>query len=70
MAQSLLDKLKIKPIPQKQENFEIKIRLEPLEREDVIIKTKIVDKREEKMINRDEFMRSIASLVKPSLLDL
>ena len=65
MAQSLLDKLKIKPIPQKQENFEIKIRLEPLEREDVIIKTKIVDKRDEKMINRDEFMRSIASLVKP-----
>ena len=65
MAQSLLDKLKIKPIPQKQENFEIKIRLEPLEREDVIIKTKIVDKRDKKMINRDEFMRSIASLVKP-----
>ena len=65
MAQSLLDKLKIKPIPQKQENFEIKIRLEPLEREDVIIKTKIVDKREDKKINRDEFMRSIASLVKP-----
>jgi len=67
MAQSLLDRLKIKPIPQKQENFEIKIRLEPLEREDVIIKTKIVDKRSEKKINRDEFMRSIASIVNKPL---
>ena len=65
MAQSLLAKLKIKPIPQKIEDFEIKIRLQPLQQEDVKIKTKIVDKRGENKIDRAEFMRSIASVVKP-----
>ena len=59
MAEVLLAKLKIKPIPKIQESIEVKIKKPAVDKEDVVIKTKITDKTKEALINREDFMAQI-----------
>ena len=58
MAESLLAKLKIKPIPKVQETFEITIK-KPADKEEITIKTKIIDKTKHGLIKREEFIETI-----------
>lgn len=57
MSESLLDKLKNKPIPKKIDEIEVKIQ--PKKDVDIEIKTKIVDKTKENKINRSKFLSTI-----------
>ena len=59
MAEQLLAKLKIKPIPKKNETFELKIRKPPVSKQEVEIKTKVIDKTNLDLINRDSFLLEI-----------
>ena len=59
MAEQLLAKLKIKPIPKVKETLEIKVKKPAIDKEDVIIKTKIVDKTSEDLVDRNEFLLAI-----------
>ena len=69
MADQLLAKLKVKPIPKSQDVLEIKIKKPPIERSDVIISTKIVDKTSDKLINRDDFLAKIKPKINSSLVN-
>ena len=55
MAAALLAKLKVKPVPAKQESIVVKIKAMP--EEDIELKVKIEDKSKQKLINRDEFLQ-------------
>lgn len=58
MASAVLAKLKVKPIPAKQESVLIKLnKPEPAVDELVDINVKIADKTKEKLINREEFLQ-------------
>ena len=58
MASALLAKLKVKPIPAKQESILVKInKPEPAVDELVDINVKIADKTKQKLINREEFLQ-------------
>ena len=58
MASALLAKLKVKPVPAKQESILVKInKPEPAVDELVDINVKIADKTKQKLINRDEFLQ-------------
>ena len=73
---NILDKLKIKPVPQKQEQFNIKIgqpivssppeqSQPPKEVDDIekpAIKTKIIDKTKDKLVDRAQFLSKINPL--------
>jgi hypothetical protein len=61
MSESLLDKLKNKPIPKKIDQLEIKIQ--PKKNVDIEIKTKIIDKRKENKIDRAQFLSTIKKQV-------
>lgn len=58
MSSSILEKLKVKPIPKKIEQIQVKI-VDPTKEEAVEIKTKIIDKTKEKLINRDDFIKKL-----------
>lgn len=58
MSSSILEKLKVKPIPKKIESFKINIQ-EPILETPVDIKTKIIDKTKDSQINRDELLKNI-----------
>jgi len=62
MSSSILEKLKVKPVPKKREQFEVKIN-DPLKDKNIKIKTKIVDKTKDKIINRDDFIKKLNTLV-------
>ena len=55
MSTSVLDKLKVKPIPKKIEKMMIKIA-QPMQDQPVSIQTQITDKTKQNLINRDEFI--------------
>lgn len=59
---SILEKLKVKPVPNKIEQIKIKIA-EPMIEEKVEIQTKIIDKTKENLINRDEFIKKLNTIV-------
>lgn len=60
MASSLLAKLKVKPIPAKQESIVVKInKPEPAFDEKVDIRVKIEDKSKQKLVNRDSFLQKM-----------
>ena len=59
MADSLLAKLKVKPTPKIKESIEIKLKKPALDKEEVQIKTKIVDKTKKGLINREDFIAKI-----------
>ena len=59
---SILEKLKVKPVPKKIEQIKIKIA-EPMIEEKVEIQTKIIDKTKENLINRDEFIKKLNTTV-------
>ena len=65
MSESLLDKLKNKPIPKKIEQLEIKIQ--PKKDVPVEIKTKIIDKTKDNKINRSQFLSTIKKSVTTSI---
>ena len=54
----VLDKLKIKPTPQKFHKIGIKIQ-EPSKEVGVAVKTKVVDKRHEKVVDHDRLLSKI-----------
>lgn len=58
MSSSILEKLKVKPIPKKIEQIQVKI-VDPQKEETVEIKTKIIDKTKDKLINRDDFIKKL-----------
>ena len=58
MSSSILEKLKVKPIPKKIEQIQVKI-VDPQKEEIVEIKTKIIDKTKDKLINRDDFIKKL-----------
>lgn len=58
MSSSILEKLKVKPIPKKIEQIQVKI-VDPKKEEAVEIKTKIIDKTKDKLINRDDFIKKL-----------
>ena len=61
MSESLLDKLKNKPIPKKIKQLEIKIQ--PKKDVPVEIKTNIIDKTKDNKINRSQFLSTIKKQV-------
>jgi len=58
MSSSILEKLKVKPVPKKVEQILVKI-VDPEKEETVEIKTKIIDKTKDKLINRDDFIKKL-----------
>ena len=59
MNEEILAKLKIKPIPKTKESIEIKVKKPASEKEEIMIKTKIIDKTDEKLVNRKDFLIKI-----------
>ena len=65
MSLSLLEKLKKKPIPQKEEEFKILLsKPQVKEYKAVELKTKIVDKTNKDLINREQFLKTLNLKVK------
>jgi|UniRef100_A0A6C0CJQ4 hypothetical protein len=62
MSSSILEKLKVKPIPKKIEKIKVKID-NPQKEEAVVIKTTIIDKTKEKIINREDFIKKLKTAV-------
>lgn len=58
MSSSVLQKLKIKPIPKKIEKIKVKI-VDPSKDEKIELKTKIVDKTKDDVINRADFIKKL-----------
>ena len=58
MSSSILEKLKVKPVPKKIEQIQVKI-MDPQKEETIEIKTKIIDKTKDKLINRDDFIKKL-----------
>jgi len=58
MSSSILEKLKVKPVPKKIEQIQVKI-VDPQKEETVEIKTKSIDKTKDKLINRDDFIKKL-----------
>ena len=61
MSETLLAKLKVKPIPKTHESFEIKIKKPAVDKEEVVIKTKIVDQTKLQKVKREDFLKRIQS---------
>ena len=68
MSSSVLEKLKIKPIPKKIEKIKVKIN-EPSKDEKVDIKTKILDKTKDDIINRSDFIQKLTISVATTIPD-
>jgi len=58
MSTSLLEKLKVKPVPKKIEQIKVKI-VEPAQQEKVEIQTILLDKTKDKLINRSDFLQKL-----------
>lgn len=68
MSTSLLEKLKVKPVPKKIEQIKVKI-VEPVQQEDVEIQTIVLDKTKDKLINRDDFLQKLKITVSSNILE-
>ena len=66
MSTSVLEKLKIKPIPKNFEQVEIKFG-EPIQEDRVVIQTKIVDMTKGNTVNRDEFIKKLTTTISSKL---
>lgn len=66
MSTSLLEKLKVKPVPKKIEQIKVKI-VEPVQQEDVEIQTIVLDKTKDKLINRDDFLQKLKITVSSNI---
>ena len=62
MSTSVLEKLKVKPMPKKIEQIMVKIN-EPEKEENVEIHTTILDKTKEKLVNREDFIKKLKRAV-------
>ena len=62
MQSAILEKLKIKPQPKKKEQYAVIFR--PSSKEDVIIKTKIIDEISKHNLDRDELLSKVITKVK------
>lgn len=62
MSTSVLEKLKIKPIPKNFEQIEVKFG-EPIQEARVVIQTRIVDMTKGNTVNRDEFIKKLTTAV-------
>ena len=62
MQSSLLEKLKIKPQPKKKEEYTVMFK--PSSKEDVTIKTKVIDERSKHKIDRTELLSKIKTKTK------
>lgn len=69
MSSSLLDKLKVKPVPKKKEDVEIIIPV-AAKREDVIIKANIIDKRNEGIVDRVALLEKLKNKLPVQALSL
>ena len=63
MSKELLEKLKLKPIPQKIPNINVALK-KPAEKELVEIKTKIIDKRQTSKIDRETILNKLKTIGK------
>ena len=66
MSTSLLEKLKVKPVPKKIEQIKVKI-VEPAQQENVEIQTIVLDKTKDKLINRDDFLQKLKITVSSNI---
>ena len=62
MSASVLEKLKVKPSPNKIEQIMVKIT-EPEKEENVEIHTTILDKTKDKLVNRADFIKKLKRAV-------
>ena len=62
MSASVLDKLKVKPMPKKIEQIMVKIT-EPEQEEKVEIHTTLLDKTKDKLVNREDFIKKLKRAV-------
>ena len=62
MSTSVLEKLKVKPMPKKIEQIMVKIT-EPEKEENVEIHTTILDKTKDKLVNREDFIKKLKRAV-------
>ena len=62
MSTSVLEKLKVKPMPKKIEQIMVKIA-EPQKEEIIEIHTTILDKTKEKLVNREDFIKNLKRAV-------
>ena len=58
MSTSVLERLKVKPVPTKIEQIKVKI-VEPAREEKVEIQTTLIDKTKDKLINRADFLKKL-----------
>ena len=58
MSASVLEKLKVKPMPKKIDQIMVKIT-DPEKEEKVEIRTTIIDKTKEKLVNREDFIKKL-----------
>jgi hypothetical protein len=68
MSTSLLEKLKVKPVPKKIEQIKVKI-VEPVQQENVEIQTIVLDKTKDKLINRADFLQKLKITVSSNILE-
>jgi len=68
MSTSVLERLKIKPIPKKIEQIKVKIA-EPSQEEKVEIQTPLIDKTKDNLINRNEFIKKLKTVVFTKIQD-
>lgn len=66
MSTSVLEKLKIKPIPKNFKQIEIKFD-EPIQEKRVVIQTNIVDMTKDSRINRDDFIKKLTTTISTKL---
>ena len=66
MSTSLLEKLKVKPVPKKIEQIKVKI-VEPTQQENVEIQTIVLDKTKDRLINRDDFIQKLKKTVSSNI---
>jgi hypothetical protein len=64
MSTSVLEKLKVKPMPKKIEQILVKlVEQEPQQKEEVEIKTKIIDKTKDNLVDMADFRRKLKTVV-------
>ena len=69
MSTSVLEKLKVKPMPKKIEQIMVKLVEQiPEQKEDVEIQTKIIDKTKDKLVDRTDFLRKLKTVVSTKIV--
>jgi len=69
MSTSVLEKLKVKPMPKKIEQIMVKLVEQiPEQKENVEIQTKIIDKTKDKLVDRTDFLRKLKTVVSTKIV--